>query len=310
VRERVRGYADAIFEASAGHIGKIADELQGLSELLASSTDLAWAMANPVTPVPTKRAIIQQLLGRKLSAPVLDLVNFTLQSSPGEEFGTDVVGLALAAAAHRDGMVLLDEGPLGRLSATERLDGYASAVLSSVRGERRLGDLEDELFRFMRIVEGNEELRVALTTAELPATVRASVVVGLLTKRATQESARMAAYAARIGRPRDFPVLLAALVDLVAKEANRRVADVRTAVELTAQQRSRLTAVLTNYTGYPVDVRATADPQLLGGFVANIGDVVIDASLRHRVELAREALLEPRRAAGGPTLGTGEPGQS
>jgi F-type H+-transporting ATPase subunit delta len=151
---------------------------------------------------------------------------------------------------------------------------------------------------------------VALTTAELPATVRASVVVGLLTKRATQESARMAAYAARIGRPRDFPVLLAALVDLVAKEANRRVADVRTAVELTAQQRSRLTAVLTNYTGYPVDVRATADPQLLGGFVANIGDVVIDASLRHRVELAREALLEPRRAAGGPTLGTGEPGQS
>jgi F-type H+-transporting ATPase subunit delta len=310
VRERVRGYADAIFEASAGHIGKIADELQGLSELLASSTDLAWAMANPVTPVPTKRAIIQQLLGRKLSAPVLDLVNFTLQSSPGEEFGTDVAGLALAAAAHRDGMVLLDEGPLGRLSATERLDGYASAVLSSVRGERRLGDLEDELFRFMRIVEGNEELRVALTTAELPATVRASVVVGLLTKRATQESARMAAYAARIGRPRDFPVLLAALVDLVAKEANRRVADVRTAVELTAQQRSRLTAVLTNYTGYPVDVRATADPQLLGGFVANIGDVVIDASLRHRVELAREALLEPRRAAGGPTLGTGEPGQS
>jgi F-type H+-transporting ATPase subunit delta len=310
VRERVRGYADAIFEASAGHIGKIVDELQGLSELLASSTDLAWAMTNPVTPVPTKRAIIQQLLGRKLSAPVLDLVNFTLQSSPGEEFGTDVAGLALAAAAHRDGMVLLDEGPLGRLSATERLDGYASAVLSSVRGERRLGDLEDELFRFMRIVEGNEELRVALTTAELLATVRASVVVGLLTKRATQESARMAAYAARIGRPRDFPVLLAALVDLVAKEANRRVADVRTAVELTAQQRSRLTAVLTNYTGYPVDVRATADPQLLGGFVANIGDVVIDASLRHRVELAREALLEPRRAAGGPTLGAGEPGQS
>jgi F-type H+-transporting ATPase subunit delta len=315
VRERVRGYADAIFEASAGHIGKITDELQGFSDLLASSTDLAWAMENPVTPVPTKRAIIQQLLGRKLSSPVLDLVNFVLQSSPGEEFGTDLASLALAAAAHRDGMVLLDEGPLGRLGATERLEGYASAVLSSVRGERKLGDLEDELFRFMRIVEGNEDLRVALTTAELPATVRASVVVGLLTKRASQESARMAAYSARIGRPRDFPLLLGALVDMVAKEAKRRVADVRTAVELTAQQRSRLTAVLTSYTGYPVDVRATADPQLLGGFVANIGDVVIDASLRHRVELAREALLEPGRTAGpagtagSPTSSTGEAGE-
>ena len=74
---------------------------------------------------------------------------------------------------------------------------------------------------------------MALTTAELPATVRASVVSGLLTRRASQESARMATYAARIGRPRDFPALLGALVDFVAKEANRRVADVRSAIEMT-----------------------------------------------------------------------------
>jgi F-type H+-transporting ATPase subunit delta len=307
VRERVRGYADAIFEASGSHMARVADELHGFYELLAGSTDLAWAMANPGTPVPTKRAIIQQLLGRKLSAPVLDLVNFVLQNSPGEEFAADIASLAAAGAARRDGMVLLDEGPLGRLGATERLDGYASAVLSSVRGERQLGDIEDELFRFMRIVEGNEELRVALTTAELPATVRASVVTGLLTRRASQESARMAAYAARVGRPRDFPALLGALVDLVAKEANRRVADVRSAIEMTASQCARLTAALTNFTGYPVDVRTTADPQLLGGFVANIGDLVIDASLRHRLELAREALREPGRAAGGRTSTTGKP---
>ena len=307
MRERVRGYADAIFEGSGSHLARIADELQGFYELLAGSTDLAWAMANPVTPVPTKRAIIQQLLGRKLSEPVLDLVNFVLQSGSGEEFAADIASLAAAGAARRDGMVLLDEGPLGRLGATDRLDGYASAVLSSVRGERQLGDIEDELFRFMRIVEGNEELRVALTTSELPATVRASVVTGLLTRRASQESARMATYAARVGRPRDFPALLGALVDLVAKEANRRVADVRSAIEMTPSQRARLTAALTNFTGYPVDVRATTDPQLLGGFVANIGDVVIDASLRHRLELAREALLEPGRAAGGPTSTTGKP---
>jgi len=309
VRERVRGYADAIFEASGSHVARIADELQGFYELLAGSTDLAWAMANPVTPVPTKRAIIQQLLARKLSEPVLDLVNFVLQSGSGEEFVVDIASLAAAGAARRDGMVLLDEGPLGRLGATDRLDGYASAVLSSVRGERQLGDIEDELFRFMRIVEGNEELRVALTTSELAATVRASVVTGLLTRRASQESARMATYAARVGRPRDFPALLGALVDLVAKEANRRVADVRSAIEMTPSQRARLTVALTNFTGYPVDVRATTDPQLLGGFVANIGDVVIDASLRHRLELAREALLEPGRAAGGPTSTTGKPAE-
>ncbi len=94
---------------------------------------------------------------------------------------------------------------------------------------------------------------------------------------------------------------------------DHHVANVR---DKTAKKlRARLTVALTNFTGYPVDVRATTDPQLLGGFVANIGDVVIDASLRHRLELAREALLEPGRvtgatgAAGGPTSTTGKPGQ-
>jgi F-type H+-transporting ATPase subunit delta len=308
VRERVRGYADAIFGTSEGQVAKVADELRGFSELLAGSPDLAWAIAGAVTPLPTKRTIIQQLLAHKVSAPVLDLIVFVLQSGPGEEFEADIVSLASAAAALSRGMVLLDEGPLGRLGAKDRLDGYAAAVLGGVRGERRLGDIEDELFRFMRTVEGNDALRVALTTTEVPASVRGSVVNDLLARRASAETARLATYAAHIGRPRDFPDLLGALVELVAKEANRRVADVRSAVEITGRERDRLASALTNFTGYPVDVRVTPEPQLLGGFVATIGDIVIDASLRHRVELAREALLEPGRVTGpGPGSNAGQP---
>lgn len=298
MRERVRGYADAILERSPEQVAKIADELQGFSELLAGYEDLAWAMTSPVTSVPTRRAIVHELLAGKVSAPVLDLLNFALGSGPGADFVQDVAELAAAAGARREGMVLLDEGPLGRLGATERLEGYATAVLSPVRGERRLGDIEDEMFRFMRTVEGNDDLRLALTTTDLPAPVRASVVSDLLARRASPESVRMASYAARTGRPRDYPSLLGALVQLVAQEANRRVADVRSAVEMTAGQRASLSAALASFTGYPVDVRVTTEPQLLGGFVATIGDTVVDASLRHRLEQARDALLEPGRAPG------------
>ena len=63
-------------------------------------------------------------------------------------------------------------------------------------------------------------------------------------------------------------------------------------------------------------MRVTTEPGLLGGFVASVGDVVFDASLRRRVEQAREAFSSlshgwPGRhvgAAEGPTSGT-EPGQ-
>ena len=75
------------------------------------------------------------------------------------------------------------------------------------------------------------------------------------------------------------------------------MADVRSAVELTAKQRALLVDALTKFTGYPVDVRVTPEPGLLGGFVATIGDLVIDTSLRHRVEQARESLLHRAPAA-------------
>ena len=137
-------------------------------------------------------------------------------------------------------------------------------MLAPVRGERELGDIEDELFRFMRIVEGNDELRVALTTAELsrgqgqgrPGAARGPRPAGV---------GPHGHICRRVGRPRDFPVLLEALVELVAKEANRRMADVRSAVEMTAKQRSRLAAALTKFTGYPVDV-SHPEPRLARRF--------------------------------------------
>jgi F-type H+-transporting ATPase subunit delta len=318
VRERLRGYADAVLETSAADVATIAGQLQGFSDLLAGSVDLHWALASPATPLPAKRTILQQLLAKKVSTPVIDLLTFTLQNGGDDDFGEDVNALAVAANARRDGKVLLDEGPLGRIGATERLEGYATAVLAPVRGERALGDIEDELFRFVRIVEGHDDLRVALTTGELSAEARAKIARELLQRRARPESARMASYASQVGRPRDFPVLLDALVQLVAKETNRRMADVRSAVELTTKQRASLVDALTKFTGYPVDVRVTPEPDLLGGFIATIGDLVIDTSLRHRLDQAKDMLFhpaptvtsEPAPGSGPSTGGDGSPGET
>ena len=195
MHERVRGYTDAVLEELGRDTGTVAAELRGFVDLLASSNDLRRALGDTSLPEAVRRTIVQQLLAKKVAAPTLQLLSFAVQSGPSADYLADAAGIAAATEAKRDGKILLDEGQLGRTAAAERLEGYATAVLAGVK-ERHLGDIEDELFRFMRIVEGNDELRAALTTSEQPPTVRQAIVHDLLGRRATPQSTQMASYAA------------------------------------------------------------------------------------------------------------------
>jgi len=299
MHERVQGYTDAVLEDLGGGVGAVTDELQAFASLLAGSSDLRSVLAGTTTPAPVRRAVLHELLAARVSLPALKLISFAVQGGPADAFLDDFAGIIAATIAKRDGMVALDEGPLGRVAAGERLEGYATAVLS-VQDKRQLANIEDELFRFMRIVEANAELGAALSTPELPAAVREAVVRDLLAGRASAESGRLASYAARKGRPRDFLLLVQGLIERAAKEADLRIADVRSAVEMTAAERTRLAEVLTSFTGHPVEVRVRAQPDLLGGFVASVGDVLMDASLRHRLDQARDLLLALPALPGGP----------
>jgi F-type H+-transporting ATPase subunit delta len=304
VRELVRGYADAIFE-DRSDLNALGAELTSFAEALAGSEDLRGALTDPTISAPTRTAIVHDLLSRRVSPKALGLCAFAVQGGPAGEYADDVGSLATSARALRDGMVLRYDGPLGRVAATDRLDGYATAVLAPVRGEAALDNIEDELFRFMRTVEGNEALLEALTSPEISAEVRRAMVLELLASRATSESARTAAYAAHVGRPRDYIKLLEALVQRVALEAHRRVADVRAAVVLAEPERLRLAAALGRLVGYQVEVRVTAEPHLLGGFVATVGDTVVDCSLRHRLEQAKELFaMSPGAPGAGSSPGT------
>jgi F-type H+-transporting ATPase subunit delta len=65
---------------------------------------------------------------------------------------------------------------------------------------------------------------------------------------------------------------------------------VRSAIELTPEQAERLREALNRATGKDVEVKVVVDPSVLGGVVARVGDLVIDGSVRHRLEQLREQI--------------------
>jgi len=295
VRQSIRGYTDAVIEqvGDRGDLGQVASELAAVRQLVEGSQDLRRAMTDPGVPAAARRAIIAELLQSHVGATTLRLLKFTIDADRATEWQADLAWLAerLDAAAHD--LEPVGDHVLGRIAAGERIDGYATAVLEEMGEKSAVENVEDELFRFMRVVNGSAELRGVLSNRDVGADQRRAVVVELLQPRGTPTTVRLAAYVTQVGRARDFETLLAHLVDRVAAESNRRVAEVRAAIDLDDNQRRHVAEVLSRVSGHTVEVRVTVDPAVLGGFVATIGDLVVDGSTRHRLDLLKERLDMP-----------------
>jgi F-type H+-transporting ATPase subunit delta len=173
--------------------------------------------------------------------------------------------------------------------ADDRTLVYATALFGVARTEGNLAEVEDELFRFARTLDSNDELRTTLTDAALPVSRRQQIVEDLLGGRANPVTIALVSMVVGAGRSRDLTSIIDELVRLSASEANKELAEVRSAVELTDDQKARLTEALGKATGKSVELKVVIDPTVLGGLVAQVGDTVIDGSVKTRLDQLKTA---------------------
>jgi F-type H+-transporting ATPase subunit delta len=173
---------------------------------------------------------------------------------------------------------------------SDRNEGYARALFEIARAEGTIDEVEDELFRLARTLESNDALRNALTDERIPVSRREGIVEDLLGSKVTNTTVQLVSMVVAGGRGRDLPAIIDKLVQRASSAKQLEVAEVRTAVALTADQQDRLTAALVNATGKQVNLKVIVDPSVLGGIVATVGDTVIDGSIRTRVENVKSRL--------------------
>ena len=174
--------------------------------------------------------------------------------------------------------------------ADDRTKAYAEALFAVARTEGPLTEVEDELFRVAQVVKGNDELRDKLADPHIPVATRQQVVIDLLGGKALPTTVSLVSLVVANGRVRELPAIVDALVAMTAQEANKEVAEVRSAIALTDDQKTRLADALGKATGKQVEVKVIIDPSIQGGLVAQVGDTVIDGSIRRRLDQLRNAL--------------------
>ena len=172
--------------------------------------------------------------------------------------------------------------------ASEVIRGYAEALFSVVQAEGELDRVEDELYRFGKVLESNNDLKQALSDRALDRAQRIKILEDLLADKVSPHTLGLLSFVSEQGRGRQLPQILTELSTIAAEARQAVVAEVRTAVPLSDAQRKQLEKALSDATQKNVTVKTIVDPSVLGGVVAKIGDTVIDGSIRRRLEQLKE----------------------
>lgn len=174
------------------------------------------------------------------------------------------------------------------LNTVERLG--VEALLASADSAGELAEVEDELFRFGQVVDGNNDLAAALGTSTTPVAQRSELSHSLLQGRASSATVRLVDLALRGFGGRNFSHSLTRLVELAAERRDRQVAYVTAAAPLSDEEENRLSDRLARIYGRQVALKVVVDPRILGGVSVRIGHDLYDGTVLRRINESRTAL--------------------
>jgi F-type H+-transporting ATPase subunit delta len=168
---------------------------------------------------------------------------------------------------------------------------YAKALFQLAKEEGQLDAVRGQVGDLTRLLEEHEALREVLLQPLHPVAERRAVLAGVADKLGVGPMLKsFLGLLVDNRRLVDFEAIRDELERLAAADAGLRTAQVRTATPLSDAQRERLRAALSRRVGGELQLEVEQDPALLGGVVAQVGDLVFDGSLKSQLERLRASL--------------------
>lgn len=238
------------------------------------------------------------------------------RSSLGRQVGSQVGAELLAASAQIAGSPALlgafadaTAAPEAKQQLVQRLFGSASedarSVLNAaveqswsnadelVEGIEELGlradaiahpGLADELLAAAGTVDGHHELELTLGSKLGDPAAKVELVERLFGGKVSPAAVAVIGHLVAHPRGRRLSAALRGSARVIADQNGSELATVTAAAPLSEAQLARVGALLEKSVGRPVSVTTVVDPELVGGLRIEVGDNVIDGSIRSRLE--------------------------
>lgn len=170
---------------------------------------------------------------------------------------------------------------------------YAQAVFELGKESGQLVALSKQMTSLGEVFAGSAELRAVLTNPLVSEQAAEAILIEIGQRLGVNDTAsRTLRVLAANRRLAALPEIAKALSRLVDEEQKTLRATVTSAGALSEGYLSKLKAELEKTTGQKIEITVNKDPSLLAGVVVQIGDKVIDGSVRAKLRLFREGLVQ------------------
>lgn len=239
----------------------LGEELFALAATLDGGHSLRRALTEPAVPAEAKARLLRSLVEGKVSDATVQVAE---------------VAVGRRWSHSRDLADALEQASVAAHVARADADGRLDAV-------------EDDLFRFGRIVEADPRLREALSDAAAPVETRRQLVRDLVAGKVDETTVALLEQAVT-GRHRSLTSALTLYQRVAAERRHSMVATVWVAAQLSADHKERLTRALSRQHGCAMHLNVIVDPQVLGGVRVAVGDEVLDSTVEARLKQAQRRL--------------------
>jgi F-type H+-transporting ATPase subunit delta len=169
---------------------------------------------------------------------------------------------------------------------------YAKALFELGVAEGSYERFEQELGDLARAYAASPELRIALENPVVKPSEKRAILAAILARLAPSPSVqRFAQLLLGRGRITLLGGIARAYRDLADARAGQVRATVTTATTLAPGDLDRVRRALEKRTGRKVIIESAVDPELIGGVVARVGDLLLDGSVRTQLDEMRRRLL-------------------
>lgn len=169
---------------------------------------------------------------------------------------------------------------------------YAKALLELAEEKKQIDQVEQELTELVEILDEQAALVQVFQDPKLPRKDKEAIMGEICAKvgvsQLVNNFSRLLISKNRLDIIAD---ILAVYQSMASEKLGKATAEVVVAKELSSEQVATLQKQLADYTGKDISLNVQVDADILGGAITKIDSLVLDGSIRNRLNLIRETII-------------------